>query len=82
MSDKHVAALKRTKSGAIDHAYYRVRVRDLRSEVFVQTMRLMGNALLRCIHAVLVGPMRGRPQQAGMSAVDGDKIIQEAKAGF
>ena len=82
MSNKQVEAIKRTESGAIDHAYYKACARDLRSQAFVRAARLMGDALLRFIHAAVVGPMRRRRQRNGMSAVDGDKILQEAKVGF
>lgn len=82
MSEKQVQAIKRTESGAVDHAYYRACARDLRSQAFAWAVRLMGNALLRFIHAAVVGPMRRRRQGNGMNAVDGDKIMQEAKVGF
>lgn len=82
MSSKQVEAIKRTKSGAIDHAYYIARARDLRSQAFVRAARLTGNAILRFIHAAVVGPMRRRRQRNGMSTVDGDKIMQQAKVGF
>lgn len=82
MSEKQVQTIKRTESGAIDIAYYRACARDLRSQAFARAARLTGIALLRFIHAAVIGPMRRRHQRNGMSAVDGDKIMQQAKVGF